>query len=208
MDNLMEASPTATSDQLIPLPFFVRTHTGEQIDPATIDPTVCLISDLGRKPLLKPDGSNITWGDWSKVRGNISVECMDEGTYISLQLTGLIPDGVYTLWNVTFREPGFTGEFDGPGMPSNVKAFGPAGIKDGSDSKFIASSSGEGTIMAINPAGELGTVGEIGGCALTDELEWHVVGLYHSDGHTYGPERGPDGTHSEQFAFLFKSGGQ
>lgn len=206
-DSPMVDFPETTTDELVPLHFFVRTHDGEEIDPATIDPTICLITDLGRKTLIKPDGSRITWAEWSKVKGQLDVACTEDGTKITLRLTGLIPNGVYTVWNVTFKAPGFTGEFDGPGLPSNVKAFGPVGINDGSESKFVASASGEGTITAITPPGALGTVGEIGACALIDELEWHVVGLYHSDGNTHGPERGPDGTHAEQFAFIFKNDG-
>lgn len=37
-----------------------------------------------------------------------------------------------------------------------------------------------------------------------EEFEWHLVGLYHIDSKTYGPVRGPEGTHAEQFAFIFK----
>ncbi|WP_373516170.1 hypothetical protein, partial [Pricia sp.] len=134
--------------------------------------------------------------------GSISAECTGAGTKVTLDLQGLIPNGVYTVWNVTFKDPGFTGEFDSPGLPSNVKAFGPITPNDGSQSGFTASESGEGSISATTPPGTLGTIGEIEACALTDELEWHVVGLYHSDGETHGPVRGPDGNPAEQFAFI------
>lgn len=118
-------------------------------------------------------------------------------------MSGLIPHGVYTVWNVLFEPPGFTGEFVEPAFPANVVGIGPIGPRDGSRSAFLASASGEGSITAVTPPGELGTVGSIQACAL-EEVEWHVVGLYHSDGKTYGPERGPAGTHAEQFAFVFK----
>ncbi len=36
-------------------------------------------------------------------------------------------------------------------------------------------------------------MGEIEDCALTDELEWHVVGMYHTDCETHGPVSGLDG---------------
>ncbi len=196
--------PTESSDQLIPLPFFVRCDNGVPIDPATTTPETPLITDLGRQPILSPEGNQVTWGAWSKVTGSIVAECTEAGTKTTLDLQGLIPNGVYTVWNVTFKDPGFTGEFDSPGLPANVKAFGPIGPNDGSQSGFTASASGEGSISASTPPGTLGTVGEIEACALTDELEWHVVGLYHIDGETHGPVRGPDGNQAEQFAFIFK----
>jgi len=199
--------PTATSDELIPLPFFVRAENGDKIDPEETDSDMPLITDLGREPVVDPDGEEVTWGEWSGVNGSIFVECIEDGTYARLDISGLIPHGVYTVWNVTFEAPGFTGEFEAPALPANVKAFGPAGPSDGSRSMFLASASGEGSIMFTTPPGPLGTQGEIGECALTDELEWHVVGLYHSDGKTYGSERGPAGTHAEQFAFIFKKEG-
>lgn len=195
----------ANSDELVNLPFFVRAEDGSKINPETTDADMPLITDLGREPVVDPDGEQVTWGEWSDVSGSISVECREEGTYAKLDLKGLIPNGVYTVWNVTFEEPGFTGEFAAPGLPANVKAFGPVGPSNGSRSMFLASASGEGSIISTTPPGPLGTVGEIGACALTEELEWHVVGLYHSDGKTYGPERGPEGTNAEQFAFIFKA---
>ncbi len=198
------AYPSATSDELIPLSFFVRAENGAEIDPATTVSDTRLISDLGRKPVLAPDGHQVTWGEWSQVKGSISAKCTHGGTRVTLDLTGLIPYGVYTVWNVTFNAPGFTGEFDAPGLPANVKAFGPVGPNDGSRSVFHASASGKGSISVTTPPGPLGTVGEIKGCALTDELEWHVIGLYHTDGETHGSVRGPDGDQAEQFAFIFK----
>lgn len=196
--------PSATSDEVVHLPFFVRAESGEDIDPGGTDPDTPLITDLGRAPIMAPDDHQVTWGEWSSVDGAISVVCHEEGTSVELDLEGLIPHGVYTIWNVTFDAPGFTGAFDAPGLPANVKAFGPAGPADGSRSMLLASASGEGGFAVTTPPGALGAVGEIGACALTDELEWHVVGLYHSDGKTHGSVRGPDGTHAEQFAFVFK----
>lgn len=196
--------PSAFSDDLVNLPFFVRAENGDPIDPETTDPSTPLITDLGRAPVVAPDGHQVTWGEWSDVEGSVSVECLKRGTRVTLDLSGLIPHGVYTIWNVTFEPPGFTGEFEAPAFPANVIGVGPVGPKDGSRSAFLASASGEGSLSVVTSPGELGTLGEIGACALTDEFEWHVVGLYHSDGKTHGPVRGPEGTHAEQFAFIFK----
>jgi hypothetical protein len=51
---------------------------------------------------------------------------------------------------------------------------------------FLASADSEGSIIFITPPGPLGTQGQIARCALTDELEWHGVGLYHPNGRSYG----------------------
>ncbi|NBC16027.1 MAG: hypothetical protein GVY18_01785 [Bacteroidetes bacterium] len=195
--------PQATSDELVPLPFFVRAESGNKVDPETTSPGTPLISDLGREPVIAPDGHQVTWGEWSGVDGSITVTCVEEGTRIELDLSGLIPHGVYTIWNVTFAPPGFTGDFEAPGLPAHVQAFGPAGPSNGHRSMFLASADGEGSFAVTTPPGDLGTTGSIQACAL-EEFEWHVVGLYHFDGRTYGPERGPAGTHAEQFAFVFK----
>lgn len=196
--------PRAQSSELVPLPFFIRDGSGDPVD--TDDPATPLHEAILGEPIVAPDGHQVTWGEWAGVAGRISVKCVKSGTHAVLHLTGLIPRGVYTVWNVTFQPPGFTGEFDVPGsVPSNVVGFGPAGPSDGSRSEFRASASGRASISTITPAGALGSAGEIGGCALEDEFEWHVVGLYHSDGQSYGPVRGPEGTRAEQFAFIFRS---
>lgn len=191
------------NDDLVPLPFFVRDESGNPID--TSDPAEPIHDAVLLEPLTAPDGHTLTWVEWSAVKGRVSVKCTRKGTHSVLHLTGLVPGGVYTVWNVTFEAPGFTGEFVVPGsIPANVVGFGPAGPSDGSRSAFRASASGRGSISTHTPAGPLGSVGEIGACALTDEFEWHVVGLYHADGRSYGPVRGPEGTRAEQFAFIFR----
>lgn len=197
------AKPTRSSD-LVPLPFFVRDGSGERIEPGVTSPATLLHEAIVGNPVLAPDGDQVTWGEWSGVEGHISVKCVQKGTHAVLHLSGLIPRGVYTIWNVVFEAPGFTGEFDVPGsVPANVIGFGPSGSSDGSSSAFRASASGRASISTVTPPGDLGVAGDIGGCALTDEFEWHVVGLYHIDGETYGSERGPEGTRAEQFAFIF-----
>lgn len=196
--------PRATSTELVALPFFAENTDGVRLDQVPeLEPGMKMFDDIEGAPILAPDGDHVTWGEWTDARGTILVECTGEGTRVMLDLEGLIPNGVYTLWNVTFGEPGFTGEFDAPGLPANVVGFGPTGPSDGSASAFVASDLGEASLSAVTPPGELGVVGQIGSCALTDEFEWHVVGLYHIDGETYGSERGPEGTRVEHFAFIF-----
>ena len=187
--------PEATSDAVVNIPFFVVNANGEL--PSSPDD---LLFDVRMKnPILAPDGHQVTWAEYSAVRGNISVECMDEGTYVNFRVTGLIPDGVYTVWNVTVKEPGF----DPSAEMFNITGIGAAGRGDGSDNTFIANPDGTAEITIVSPGGDLSMFGEIGNCGLTDQFEWHVVGAYHIDGKTYGPDLGPDGTVVEQFGFIF-----
>lgn len=194
----------ARNRAIVALPFFVRDGAGDPVNPE--NPEVLLHEAVLGQPITAPDGHQVTWGEWSAVKGRVFVKCTRSGTRSVLRLSGLIPRGKYTVWNVTFQPPGFTGEFIVPGsIPANVIGFGPAGPNDGRRSSFRASARGRARISTITPAGPLGSVGEIGACALTDEFEWHIVGLYHSDGETHGPVRGPEGTRAEQFAFIFRT---
>lgn len=197
--------PRARSSDLLALPFFVRAESGRPVDSDTPPATPLYEAILGN-PVLAPSGEHVSWVQWNEARGRIQVRCTRQGTHTVLHLDGLIPLGVYTIWNVVFQEPGFTGEFVVPGsIPAHAIGFGPAGPPSGEQSRVRASPSGRADISIMTPGGELGSAGKIGHCALTDEFEWHVVGLYHIDGVVYGPVRGPDGTRAEHFAFVFRS---
>jgi len=71
--------PRATSNDVINLPFFVRTEGGDPIDPGTASPSTPLVSDLGREPVVAPDSHQVTWGEWSGVDGSIAVACVEDG---------------------------------------------------------------------------------------------------------------------------------
>lgn len=190
--------PSATNDQAINIPFFVQTAEGEMPS----DPSDLLYETRKKNPLLAPDGHQITWGEFSAVKGEAIAECTDQGTKVTLNLTGLIPNGVYTIWNLSFEAPGsdLTDEMLG------VDGLGAAGKGDGSDNAFTASAAGTGSITFTSPGGDLSLFGSIGACSLVDNFEWHVAGAYHADGLTYGPIIGPDGTYAEQFGFAFVKG--
>ena len=188
--------PMAISDQVVNIPFFVETESRE----LPSNPNDLLYENRKHNPVLAPDGHQLTWAEFSAVRGDIMVECTDAGTYASLRLTGLIPNGVYTVWNVTVQEPGF----DPAAEMFNINGIGAAGKGDGSDNVFTADAQGTTEISLTSPGGNLSMFGEIRHCALTEQFEWHVVGSYHLDGNTYGPDLGPDGTVAEQFGFIFR----
>lgn len=130
-------------------------------------------------PVLAPDGHQLTWGEYSQVQGQASLRCGPNGTHVVIHLSGLIPKGVYTIWVFTFAE----------GVAGSVGA-GALGAPDGSQSSFVASASGKGTIAVHHPAGELSAKGSVDSC-LFDEYSFHLVGAYHLDGETYGPVPAP-----------------
>lgn len=154
-------------------------------------PDETLLYDFEGNPVLAPDGSQLTKGDWVGVTGRAKMKCVGKGTLVTLHFSGLIPNGLYTIWNAQF-DPPFDGTFN------NLIGLGALGPNDGSKSAFTASASGEGQISVIVPPGDLSMFGSIDGC-LTDN-ESHLIGHYHTDGQTHGPVFGPG---VDQFAIIF-----
>jgi hypothetical protein len=135
-------------------------------------------------PLLAPDGHQLTWGEYNKVTGRAAVKCDKRGTHVVMQVSGLIPKGVYTIWVLTFSPPGFTPNLE------NMTGVGALGAPDGSQNTFVASASGQAALSAHHPAGPLSEFGEVSGC-LFDEFEFQLLANYHPDGQTYGGFGGP-----------------
>jgi hypothetical protein len=204
-----QGKPVRNSN-ILAVPFFLVDANGDPIDPASTAPGTLLYDARAYHanhelvPVTAPDGTIQTWGQFSSARGEISAKCVQQGTHVVLHLRNLIPHGVYTVWNVTFDETGFSLPHPLTLAPSWI-GVGPSGPNDGSHNTFRASASGRASISTITPAGPLGVFGQIGRCALTDEFEWHVAGLYHMDGRSHGSDLGPIGTMAEQFAFIVKS---
>jgi hypothetical protein len=53
-----------------------------------------------RTPVLAPDGTSVTWGEFSAASGVASLACRVDGTWIRLAMKGFIPKGVYSAWFV------------------------------------------------------------------------------------------------------------
>src|SRR6185369_1844157 len=104
-----------------------------------------------------------------------SVKCVKKGTHVVIEASGLVPNGVYSVWLLTFEAPGFTPDF------AHLIGEGALGAPDGSDNTFTASDSGEAVISAFQPAGSLSEFGEVTGC-LFDEFEFLVALVYHPNG--------------------------
>ena len=171
---------------------------GQSITSRTPPETLIYVSASGA-PVTSTDGHQMTAGEFLKVRGPASVGCTSEGTQAVLKLTGLVPHGLYTIWLITFRSPGFAeAGFDA------IIGNGALGYPDGSNNWFQADGNGEGAISALNLPGPLSVKGTISSCWPQVEFEAHLVGAYHLDGKMYGGNPGPEGAYVMQFGFAFE----
>lgn len=153
---------------------FNRTFRGQP------DPNFCT-------PVLNPDGTQMTLGQFASVSGRSAVKCINKGSHAVLSFTGLRPGGVYTVWNVVFGTA--------PGPPIGVGGIGGAG------NSFVADENGEGQISRTTAGGPLSFFGAAGPCLLDSGLILEL--LYHSDGKTYGPMPGPLDTITANARFFY-----
>ena len=100
-------------------------------------------------PVPAPDGHLLTLGDLMGVSGRASVKCQKGGTHVVMELSGLIPNGVYTIWLLTFEAPGFTPDF------ANFIGEGSLGPPDGNKNSFVASDDGKAALSVRQPVGAL-----------------------------------------------------
>jgi hypothetical protein len=145
---------------------------------------------------MAPDKHQVTAGEWKAVNGHASVKCSAAGTHVVIHLSGLIADGVYTVWLATFKAPGFDGTFD------NMIGLGVLGRNDGSENTIVASPDGEGQLSVFQPAGPLSLKGETSDCLL-DEFEFRLLAAYHIDGQTHGGSPGPGCDYLEAYAWIY-----
>src|SRR6266545_8262136 len=157
-------------------------------------------------PIVAPDGHQVTWGEWNDVEGQVLVKCIPSGSLVVVHLSGLIPNGQYSAWVVTFKAPGFNPDPTLPNPPAaNAVSAGPLGLQDGSENGFVADDDGEGEIVGVLPAGPMSLLHLVtfDGC-LTDEVGFQVHIAYHIDGTTHGPTQGPPCTWAVQRIFDFQ----
>src|SRR6185369_10563486 len=140
-------------------------------------------------PILAPDGHQVTLGEWVTVSGRASAKCINKGTHVVVEMSGLIRNGVYTIWYVSFDQAG------------NFTGVGSLGLNDGSQNHFVATANGDGEVSATIPAGPLSLEGTATGCELSHPVV--LLGVYHLDGATHGPEPGRECSFCEQFGFAF-----
>ncbi|MEO8041802.1 MAG: hypothetical protein ABI646_04235 [Acidobacteriota bacterium] len=167
-------TPATPNDTIL----FNRTYRGQP------NPQFC-------QPLLNPDGTQMTLGQYAEVSGRAAVKCIRRGSHSVMQFTGLRPNGLYSIWIVLFGSM--------PGPPIGVGAIGPNGPYENG---FTADAEGVGQIGQITPEQDLSIFGRVGPCMLDSPLVLEVV--YHGDGLLHGGDPGPGYTWVTNAAFIYR----
>ncbi|HZM91750.1 MAG TPA: hypothetical protein VFF31_34840 [Blastocatellia bacterium] len=147
-------------------------------------------------PLIAPDEHHITLREWTKAKGNALIKCGKRGTHVVLQVSGLIPNGVYTVWVGTFQAPGLTPDF------ANLIGLGSLGAPDGSENVILASSQGTAQLSVFHPAGDFSMFGSSE--CLSEEFEVLLWLPLHLDGQTHGGVPGDECQLGFQGGFRFR----
>ena len=134
-------------------------------------------SDIG--PWQKGRDLGMTLGEWFQAEGTGSYSCENGKGRLEVEFTGLVPNGVYTMWHYFMAWPPtkpFIGTYDIP-----------VGSRDGEQSVFKASSEGKARFdRTFKPCLQL--TGE--------HLASGLAIAWHSDGKTYGVLPGEFATRS------------
>ncbi len=175
-------------------------HVYAHVEDANGQPPVgdatLLFDNRGHTPVLAPDGHQLTLGEYNTATAWAEITCMNKGTHVVMHAKGLIPNGVYTMWALVFKSPGFDGTF------VNLIGNGALGAPDGSENVFTASSDGTASLSVNMPEENLSIFGRVGNC-LGKSFEVHLVAAYHSDNMTHGSSPGNPSTWVVQFGFPF-----
>lgn len=145
------------------------------------DPFKLSTAPLG--PFEKGKRLGFTLGEWLAATGKGTYTLDGEKAEVSLTFEKLVSNGVYTVWCSRITFP-----------PNAAVVDKPCGATDGSENKFVADESGNGTIYVkfFSPLEES-----------TKETVSSLVLVYHSDGKTYGASPGDFGLNSHvQLVYL------
>ena len=148
------------------------------------------LSTVGPHPKGKALG--MTLGEWLKHNGQGTYTYKDGTGYLDLSFTGLVPNGVYTMWHAFLPTA--------PPVPFGGTLDLPLGASDGSESVFVADANGNAKFThSFKP-----------GLQMSDVWTTAMLAInYHSDGKTYGGDPGEFGNkaHIPIFAMLPKRDG-
>ena len=138
-------------------------------------------------PYERGEPLGMTLGRWLQHQGTGVYSTKDGVGSLDLNFTGLVPNGVYTMWHAFIALP--------PTVPFSGTLDLPLGARDGSESVFRADAQGNARFQhSFSPGLEMSDV-------WTTAL---LVINYHSDGKTYGGLPGAFGlnAHIPLFAML------
>lgn len=136
-------------------------------------------------PHRKGEAFGMTLGEWLKHRGRGTYTCANGEGRLDTQFTGLVRNGVYTMWHAFTAIPAtkpFSGFLDLP-----------LGARDGSTSVFVADENGEASFShTFKPCLQMSDVWTTSLLAVN----------YHSDGRTYAGLPGDFGYNAHVPLFL------
>lgn len=122
---------------------------------------------LGPHP--KGEALGFTLGEWLRHQGTGTYTYKDGVGSLDLEFTGLVPNGVYTMWHAFVALP--------PTEPFSGALELPLGARDGSESVFVADEKGNAKFVhTFSPGLEMSDVWTTSMLAIN----------YHSDGKTWG----------------------
>lgn len=135
---------------------------------------------------------DMTLGEWFEAKGSGTYTCEDGEAVIVADFTGLVPNGVYTMWHWFSADP--------PTRPFKEPYDIPVGSRDGADATFTADDQGNADYeRRMKPCLQLTGEHLMSGLAIA----------WHSDGETYGPSAGEfaKNSHVQLFLILPKRAG-
>lgn len=177
-----------TNVGIIPLPADVYTISAN----GTLIPILPLSTPLSAHLFnLAGNALNLTWGQWSSATAKSYAWTVTHNetthTQFLIGLSGLVPNGVYSLFYRTFQ-PDSNNAFCPNVEPTVALTAAFTQIQKPDANSFTASSSGKGLFFASVPQDLLAA------------QQLQVLVVYHFDGNTYGPvanqaeSQGPDPT--------------
>ena len=138
---------------------------------------------LGPYPKGEPLGA--TLGEWLRHQGTGSYTCQNGEGILETSFSGMVPNGVYTMWHAFIALP--------PTTPFSGTLDLPLGARDGSESVFRADAHGNATFeRRFTPCLEMSDVWTTSMLAVN----------YHSDGQTYMADPGEFGIKAHIPLFL------
>jgi hypothetical protein len=136
-------------------------------------------------PHARGEALGMTLGEWLRHQGTGTYKCVNREGSLNTSFSGLVPNGVYTMWHVFVALP--------PTTPFSGTLDLPLRARDGSESVFRADADGTaGFVHRFKPCLELSDVWTTSMLAIN----------YHSDGRTYGAHPGEFGYNAHIPMFL------
>jgi hypothetical protein len=127
-------------------------------------------------PHPRGEALGMTLGEWLRHSGKGSYSCEAGVGTLDLAFSGLVPNGVYTMWHAFMALP--------PPVPFTGTLDLPLGARDGSESVFTADANGKAKFKhTFQPC-----------LQMSDTWTSSMLAInYHSDGKTYGGHPGQFG---------------